>query len=111
MCMCSDVPVSPAGTYAVRGYWLILSVAVAVVREAPTAGSLSCGRFHVVASRFNADLDKRDSAGRLVHLVPRASMRNKWLVDDDVVMKRSGKRGVPGTPHWKVERDVRRTTI
>ena len=41
--------------------------------------------------------------------VPYSTMRD-WLKDDALVMEKKGKRGVSGTPHWKVERDVRRRT-
>ena len=32
------------------------------------------------------------------------------MTDDSKVMKAKGLKGVPGTRHWRVERDVRRRT-
>jgi len=53
------------------------------------------------------DIKKDKSHGKFK--VPYSTMRD-WLKDDALVMEKKGKRGVSGTPHWKVERDVRRRT-
>ena len=56
-----------------------------------------------------ADLELRDKDGKLRYNVPRTTML-KWLEDDATARQKVGKRGVAGTPHWRVERDVRRRT-
>ena len=53
-----------------------------------------------------ADLDKRDKDGNLLYKVPRTTMTD-WLKDDAVLMAEKGKRGVKGSPHWRVELEVR----
>jgi len=44
-----------------------------------------------------------------VHIVPKSTMK-RWLMDDEKVMARKGKRGTPGVPHWRAETEVRRST-
>jgi len=54
-----------------------------------------------------SELREKDDEGKLRHGIPRASMR-RWLEDDDEAMRKGGGgRGIKGTPHWMVERDVR----
>jgi hypothetical protein len=38
------------------------------------------------------------------------STMHMWMTDDAVEMAKRGKRGLAGTPHYRVERDVRRRT-
>ena len=41
-------------------------------------------------------------------LIPYSTMQ-RWCMDDDVFQRKyKNKRGAKGTPHWKVERDIRR---
>jgi len=41
--------------------------------------------------------------------VPRGSIK-RWLLDDADTMKKVGKTGIAGQPHWKVEHEARRRT-
>ena len=55
------------------------------------------------------DLDKKAPGGALLYRVTRTSM-TKWLADDYKQMASSGKRGLHGIAHWKVELEVRGRT-
>lgn len=56
------------------------------------------------------ELDDRDEAGNLVHKVPRSTI-TRWMEDDALIMGRSGKTGVEGRAHWRVELEDRNRTF
>ena len=56
-----------------------------------------------------SDLRKTNADGTPLLVIPRTTMR-RWLLDDDEARKQHGQRGLPGQPHWLVERDVRGRT-
>jgi hypothetical protein len=90
------VVVQPSATYAAgKSYFWDDVVAVARLLE---GGKITL-----------KDLDKKKPDGDLLYRVPRTTM-TKWLTDDYKQMASSGKRGLQGVAHWKVELEVRGRT-
>ena len=62
----------------------------------------------LLAEKINMNaFNMKTSDGTPLYRVPYASM-HRWHRDDDEVMREQGKRGMPGSPHWLVELEVRR---
>ena len=57
-------------------------------------------------------LDRKDERGEPLYKVPFSTMYNNWCKDDRVWHEEKGlSGGVLGVPHWRAERDMRRTKL